>query len=135
MFFLVSLAWRTLSILGIRPGNSFDVSDRIFELLFFSVIASVVALEFAIALTQRNLIKNLFGRFVDSTIADKLMNQKTRMPLEYASVAVMFCDIRSFVTITSFFPIESVGKMLQEYRKEMTKVIKKHDGYVYKFIL
>lgn len=80
-------------------------------------------------------MKNLFSKFVPMEIIEEIVNQgQYKKKDERKTVAILFSDIRSFTNITESNKAEDVISFLNIYFNEMVKSIKKHGGYIDKFI-
>jgi len=82
-------------------------------------------------------IRSVFSKFVPAEIIDDLVGKGTSAnPLagEKRSVAVLFCDIRSFTEISEHNSPEEVVSFLNRYFETMTTAIISHGGTVDKFI-
>ena len=86
---------------------------------------------------ERN-IRKAFSRFVPEQIIDELVgeaeSEKKAGVGEKRDVAILFCDIRSFTSISERNKPETVVAFLNRYFTTMCAIIKKHGGTVDKFI-
>ncbi len=79
-------------------------------------------------------INDVFGKNVSPQIRDYLMKGNVSLGGETRDVTVMFCDIRSFTTISESMPSEKIVKMLNQYFTALEKCISAHNGVINKYI-
>lgn len=85
-------------------------------------------------LSEREKLKNAFGRFINKDIAEKVLKGELSLGGETKKVTVFFSDIRSFTAISEKLePYEVVG-FLNEYMTQMVSCVNKTGGVVDKFI-
>ena len=127
LFFINTYLFRVaaidLSIVGTQIGFSFP--------FIVCMIYGGVSEEFA-----KRKIRETFSKYVSPEIVTQIIEQPGLADLGGAErkVAVMFCDIRSYSTITeSLAPAEIVG-MLNIFLGEMTNIIRNHRGFVDKYM-
>ena len=86
---------------------------------------------------ERN-VRKAFSRFVPEQIIDELVNEAQSEKKigvgEKRDVAILFCDIRSFTSISENNEPEAIVAFLNRYFTIMCTIIKKHGGTVDKFI-
>ena len=112
------------------------------DLFNFAVGLFGMLLENAIMLKKKlkfeHNVKKAFGRFVPESIIDELVKgaeQSEKVGVgEKRNVAIMFCDIRSFTSISEINKPETIVAFLNRYFTTMCTIIKKHGGTVDKFI-
>ena len=85
---------------------------------------------------KQNKTLSLFTKYVPepvvkSALSDKPSNIRKGEQLE---VALLFCDIRGFTTITDRLAPEQVVFMLNTYYSVMTKIVSKYDGVINEFV-
>lgn len=134
VFFLCSLILFVDHYIGSKWTGFYGIKALIFDFILFTALASVVAVEFGLSVTQKNYLKGAFGRFVDPVLVDQIMVQRKVIVPERREISVMFSDIRSFTEICEVVPAVDVLEMLKEYRAVMVKTIKDHGGYIDKFV-
>lgn len=79
----------------------------------------------------------IFSQFVPGPVVKKTLASKTEMSLlegELREVAVMFCDIRNFTSISEELEPTIVVELLNEFYALMTEIIQKYGGTVTNFI-
>jgi len=79
-------------------------------------------------------INDVFGKNVSPQIRDYLMRGNVSLGGEMREVTVMFCDIRSFTTLSENMPGEKIVKMLNLYFTALEKCISAHNGVINKYI-
>jgi adenylate cyclase len=91
--------------------------------------------QMAEGLSEREKLKNLFGKFHSKAVAEKLMHDKEAgLGGERIPVTVFFSDIRSFTSRSENMSAEEVVAMLNEYMTEMVSVIEEYNGVVDKYV-
>lgn len=78
-------------------------------------------------------IVELFGTYVDPTIRDRLLSSKGVLE-EKRPIAILFCDIRNFTTLSEISgPGNTIG-MLNHYFAKWEQVASLHGGVINKYI-
>ncbi|MBI9098610.1 MAG: HAMP domain-containing protein [Spirochaetaceae bacterium] len=85
-------------------------------------------------LKERDSIKETFGRVVDPSVRDHLLNGNINLGGEYYTATVLFTDIRNFTTISEQLPADKLVEMLNRYFSVITSAIIEEGGLVNKFI-
>lgn len=87
--------------------------------------------------TARKKLKTVFGQYVPPEIVDEM----SRNPGENFSVegesremSVLFCDIRSFTTISESLPADELKKLLNYFFTPMTRIIFEQRGTIDKYV-
>jgi adenylate cyclase len=85
---------------------------------------------------QVNEIRSAFGRFVSPAVVARLAEHPENLQLggQQRDLTVMFCDIRSFTTLSEGFTAVELSNFLNEYLSPMTDVILKELGTVDKYM-
>lgn len=78
-------------------------------------------------------IKNIFGRYVDSNIRDKIMVEGHGRS-EKKDLCILFSDIRNFTPIAENNSPEEVTRMLNVYFTKWYELAKKYSGTIDKYI-
>ncbi len=86
-------------------------------------------------LKERDKVKTILNKFHGSTVAQDLISHNTieRKGIR-KEIAILFCDIRGFTTISEKSEPEDVVSMLNEYFNTLVRVITKNNGVIDKFI-
>ena len=79
--------------------------------------------DMAQGLAERERIKSAFGKFVNKTIADLVLNNEVKVGGERKDVAVFFSDIRSFTSISESLEPEEVVEFLNQYIERMVNCV------------
>jgi len=85
-------------------------------------------------LKERDKVKNLFSKFVGSSVTDDLLTREVALGGVRKEVVVFFSDIRGFTAMSEVLAPEDVVEMLNEYFAVMVKIINQYGGVVDKFI-
>ena len=87
------------------------------------------------ALTEKNQIEAIFGRYVSPEIVDRVMDPEMSRELDGARrlISVFFADIRGFTAACENIAPEKVILILNEYFTEMTEIIRDCGGWVDKY--
>lgn len=85
-------------------------------------------------LKERDMIKEMFGRYVAPEIRDEILSGRIPLDGEIREVTVLFSDLRDFTTLTEALPPRDVVRIVNLYFKEMEEAIQHHNGLVLQFI-
>ncbi len=85
-------------------------------------------------LSEKEFIKDTFGRVVDPAIRDHLLSSHFKPGGEKRIVTVLFSDIRGFTGISERETPEQIVELLNEYFQRMHGPILAHRGIVNKYI-
>jgi adenylate cyclase len=127
-----------LLIVAVGAFNSahlwFNVATPLSAILVCFV--TTVAYKAATEGRQRKIITNMFGRYVDSTVVQILINNPKLVKLggERREISILFSDIKHFSSISEKVSEEVLVKLMNVYLTDMTDVILKTRGTVDKFI-
>jgi adenylate cyclase len=85
---------------------------------------------------QVSEIRSAFGRYVSPAVVARLAENPERLRLggEKRRLTLMFCDIRSFTTISEGFTAVELSTFLNEYLSPMTDIILGEEGTVDKYM-
>lgn len=87
-------------------------------------------------LKERQLIRDLFGRYLSEDVARSLLARNANIELggHEVVVTVLFCDLKNYTTISEqLSPLQMVS-MINQYLGVMNIVIDRHDGCVIEFL-
>lgn len=85
-------------------------------------------------LDEREKMKDAFGKFVNTELAELAMKGEIKLGGERKYCAIFFSDIRSFTAISEKLEPEEVVEFLNQYMTEMIRCINQTGGVVDKFI-
>jgi adenylate cyclase len=87
-------------------------------------------------LAERERVKKVFGRYVTTQVAERVLRAQGEQDLggETKRVTILFADIRNFTTMSEKMAPEQVVEFLNEYFSEMVDAVIEHDGVLDKFI-
>ena len=85
---------------------------------------------------QVSEIRSAFGRYVSPAVVARLAEHPEQLQLggEKRELTVMFCDIRSFTTLSEGFTAVELATFLNEYLSPMTDIILDVEGTVDKYM-
>jgi adenylate cyclase len=86
--------------------------------------------------SRRKVIKTMFAQYVPDAHIDKLLSMSTAINLagEKKELSVMFCDIRSFTTISEGMSANELKYWLNSIFSPLTNEILKNDGTIDKYV-
>ena len=87
-------------------------------------------------LSDINMIKSTFKKYVSENIVDELLDSGNEISLGGSKndVCIMFCDIRGFTSMSEKMIPEDVVFLLNNYFQEMIDVVFKNNGTLDKII-
>lgn len=85
-------------------------------------------------LEERERIRNLFGKFVSTSLAEKILEDEEVLKGKRMNVSVLFSDVRNFTRLSEGADAEMVMEILNLYFPHMFNTIFKNDGVVDKTI-
>ncbi len=88
----------------------------------------------AVGLQERDRVKDLFGKFHNKEIADKLLSGDVKLGGERREATILFMDIRGFTTMAETLQPEELVVMLNEYMTRMVTIITSHGGVIDKYV-
>jgi adenylate cyclase len=85
---------------------------------------------------QQQETLNLFKKFVPETVVQKALREKPESIFdgELLQVAVLFCDIRDFTSVSEQLSPAQVVTLLNTYYQNMNQVIREHEGVINQFV-
>ncbi len=85
---------------------------------------------------QVNEIRSAFGRYVSPAVVARLAEHPEQLQLggQQRELTLMFCDIRSFTTLSEGFTAVELSTFLNEYLSPMTDIILREEGTVDKYM-
>ncbi|MBU0969515.1 MAG: adenylate/guanylate cyclase domain-containing protein [Proteobacteria bacterium] len=85
-------------------------------------------------LRERELIKDTFGRYVDSRIRDEILKGRVPLDGELKEATILFADLRNFTPLVAITPPKELIYVLNAYLNEMAAAIKENQGLILQFI-
>jgi len=85
-------------------------------------------------LRERELIKDTFGRYLDSKIRDEILNGTIPLDGELKEATILFADLRNFTPLVEMTPPKELIHLLNDYLNAMSEIIKEHGGLILQFI-
>ena len=85
---------------------------------------------------QVSEIRSAFGRYVSPAVVARLAEHPEQLQLggQQRELTIMFCDIRSFTTLSEGFTAVELSTFLNEYLSPLTDIILKEEGTVDKYM-
>jgi adenylate cyclase len=85
-------------------------------------------------LRERELIKDTFGRYVDSRIRDEILKGRVPLDGELKEATILFADLRDFTPLVAVTPPKELIYVLNAYFHAMAEAIKENGGLILQFI-
>ncbi len=85
-------------------------------------------------LKERDMIKDMFGRYVAHEVRDEILSGRIPLDGEIKEVTVLFCDLRDFTPLTESLPPKEVVAIINRYFRKMEEAIQTHQGLVLQFL-
>jgi adenylate cyclase len=85
-------------------------------------------------LKERELIKDIFGKYVDRQVRDEILKGKIPLDGEMKQATILFADLRNFTPLVAVTPPKKLIYVLNAYFNEMANAIKSHGGLILQFI-
>ena len=90
--------------------------------------------DMAKGLAERDKVKDVFNRFHNKEVADKLLSGEVKLGGERKEATIFFSDVRGFTAMSEALEPEQVVEMLNEYMTRMVAIIRAHGGIVDKYV-
>jgi adenylate cyclase len=86
--------------------------------------------------SQERFVRQAFGRYVSPEVVRILAENPDKLTLggENREVTLLFCDLRSFTTLSEGFDAHGLTSFLNEYLTPMTDIVMGHRGMVDKYM-
>ncbi len=87
-------------------------------------------------LKEKELVKNMFSKYLSPDIADYILNNPEEVKLggENRELTIMFADIRSFTSLSENFPPQDIVNLLNSFFTSMVDIIFEYKGTLDKFL-
>jgi adenylate cyclase len=85
-------------------------------------------------LKERDMIKDVFGKYVAEEVRDEVLAGRIPLDGEKKEVTVLFSDLRNFTPMTESNDPKLVVQLMNSYFKEMTEAIHQEGGVVLQFL-
>nr|MCR5765070.1 adenylate/guanylate cyclase domain-containing protein [Treponema sp.] len=118
-------------------GHSFMITDNTDEIKYQKIIEDYnKSLKDEVDKKTHEImhINDVFGKNVSPQIRDYLLKGNVKLGGENCNITIMFCDIRSFTTLSENMPSEKIVKMLNFYFTQLEKCISAHNGVINKYM-
>ena len=89
--------------------------------------------QMVLGMRERELIRDLFGRFVPREIAQSLVADRGNLTPQTREATVFFSDVIGFSTIAEGMPPEALIELLNEYFELLGGILNRHHGVVQQF--
>lgn len=90
--------------------------------------------EMAKGLEERDRVKDVFNKFHNKEIAEKLLSGEVKLGGERREAVIFFSDVRGFTALSESMEPEEVVEMLNEYMTRMVSIVIAHHGIVDKYV-
>lgn len=90
--------------------------------------------EMAEGLALKDKYRDVLNKVVDPDVAAEMMKGELGLGGETKEVAILFCDIREFTSLTERMTPEQTIVLLNEHMTALTRVVDEHNGMVDKFV-
>lgn len=85
-------------------------------------------------LKEREIIKDVFGKYVAEDVRDKILSGKIPLDGEKKFVTALFCDLRNFTSMMESNDPKLIIKIMNSYFAEMNAVIRNQGGLILQYI-
>jgi adenylate cyclase len=141
IYWTAALGFIAAVALGYVSWNAFTQHGVLFDPVVPSLSAGFVFLAgvgqlYGQKRQQVNEIRSAFGRYVSPAVVARLAEHPEHLQLggQQRDLTLMFCDIRSFTTLSEGFTAVELSTFLNEYLSPMTDIILKELGTVDKYM-
>ncbi len=99
-------------------------------------VATTISYRYIAEEREKRYLKNLFAKATDAKLVEQLLEnpELVRLGGDRREVSILFCDIRSFSTLSETMNPEVLIGLLNEYFTAVTETIFKNNGMIDKFI-
>ncbi|MFH1488156.1 MAG: adenylate/guanylate cyclase domain-containing protein [Pseudomonadota bacterium] len=85
-------------------------------------------------LEERELIKDVFGKYVAKEVRDEVLSGRIPLDGEKKEVTILFSDLRDFTPMTETHDPKLIIRIMNAYFKQMAEAIQLNGGLVLQFI-
>lgn len=82
---------------------------------------------------ERDMIREVFGRYVPESVAASLMEEDGELKPISTQATILFSDLEGFTQLTEKVGPEGIVTILNEYFSELVKILEKYGGVVTQF--
>jgi adenylate cyclase len=105
---------------------------------WFVIVASFIGsylLRFILEQKGRKFIEGAFGHYVNKDVVDQIIKNPSMLELGGAKkeITIFFSDIEGFTSLSEKLEPSELVAFLNEYLREMTEIILKHEGTLDKY--
>lgn len=75
-----------------------------------------------------------FHRFVPQNVVENIIDRGVATRGERRTITVLFTDLEGFTSLSEVLPPETVVRILNGYFRAMTRVVRRHNGFVARFL-
>ncbi|HEY1779482.1 MAG TPA: adenylate/guanylate cyclase domain-containing protein [Roseiarcus sp.] len=127
---IVAVSWFAFSRHGVLIEPTYPAFSAAF--VYFTGVSTL----YAVKRHQEREIRSAFGRFVSPAVVARLAEMPGALELGglQRELTLLFCDIRSFTTISEGFNASELTHFLNEYLTPMTDAILDREGTVDKYM-
>lgn len=83
---------------------------------------------------EREKMRTRLGKYVNSEVAETVVDGEIRLEGRTCDVTVVFTDLRGFTRLSEHLPPIEIVRLLNDYFQEMVGIIDRHGGWVDKFM-
>jgi class 3 adenylate cyclase len=84
-------------------------------------------------LRERQMIRDLFGKYVPRSIVEELLRDKGRLQPQSGEATVLFVDLAGFTTLSEHSSPQAIVSTLNAYFAGVSQFIEKHRGVITQF--
>jgi adenylate cyclase len=127
---IVAVSWFAFSRHGLLIEPTYPVFSA--AAVYFTGVSTL----YAVKRHQERSIRSAFGRFVSPAVVARLAEMPGALELGglQRQLTLLFCDIRSFTTISEGFNASELTHFLNEYLTPMTDAILDREGTIDKYM-
>ncbi|HOO56564.1 MAG TPA: adenylate/guanylate cyclase domain-containing protein [bacterium] len=129
----------SLLVCNKKNGDSFTENDyAVLQMLAESAAGTILNIEQERERQEEQLreeqMKELFSRYVSTSIADFVLKNPEMMKGHWQEVTILVSDVRDFTKISETLSSKEIVRQLNEYFTRMVDVILDHKGTIDKFV-